>query len=1082
MAKKTKLIQMFRAAALMVALIFIGLHLGRHNTPVPIRGLLSFPQSRTSAISEKPLAIALGIVASSASGESNALHRATSDEILALRRAFMDEFMVKNADARASGVFMFGGHRVDTATPRRARGFAQPHDYETMGGLSPYVVLLKNRPESSDFNQIFGDVVLSSYVPPRGYVLLLSESQLARINGLDSVQQTFEITSEYKIDPFLAWLAEKAEIDAEIDVTIRLFDKADAVAVWDRLKEIGAELKPIKTFDGAQRFNGVAALSQVGPISQIGGVEWVEYRPEMKLNNNLAVLAPRMNVQQAWNDWGLAGEGQIVGHADTGLDTGDTNTLHLDMRGRVTGTATWNGRGAWNDQHLHGTHTAGSIIGNGSLSGGEIKGVAYQAHLFHQSIGTNAIGYLSLPDDLAFLFDEAARGGAYIHSDSWGDALFGLYSSFDEMVDTYVWGNQDFLPVFAAGNEGVDGYYSATNSYYLTHNGIVIPDRLTNGVIDSHSIGAPAMAKNVMAVGATESDRMSGSMSWRTWGSTWPTKYKTNPIKNDIVSIGIVSGGQYHQGMAAFSSRGPTYCGRIKPDVTAPGCDVLSTRYTVGSNYGWGTYAPNPRMYNYYGGTSMACPLAAGAATLVREHLVKREGITTPTAALVKAAMINGAKSIYPGQYGTNGFLEIPATSPNGVEGWGQVNVADALYAPGSGNLFIDRIVDGDLQTGYYGYLDIEIVSTNVPLKAVLVWADYPARPASAYNYELINDLDLLIETPSGTNYWGNGAVDGDQTNTVEKIVIAAPELGIYRVNIIAQNVMVLGSLPALAISGAIDGLQPIVVPQPIADTTPRENGYEAVAHIHSVFPFTVTNPVDFAWAVGDVNSATGGWTHVAVSAEEDGQTYATLIDGPLHPCEVYYVWDVPDALMPITNRFSIVPFEVTPGVVSQTFGYSGGVTNFSVSANTEWVVETTNSWINLMTAGGTNDGAVLYRVETNYVAMSRNGSIFVFGGDVTNAVAVLQTAWNKIPESPQLAQPVFSMSGGEVSVSFAGERNNTYILQGKVQLADPEWTDLETQTVYDNGVVTLTVDEFSGYEVLPDTAFFRIKATPLAE
>ena len=72
-------------------------------------------------------------------------------------------------------------------------------------------------------------------------------------------------------------------------------------------------------------------------------------------------------------------------------------------------------------------------------------------------------------------------------------------------------------------------------------------------------------------------------------------------------------------------------------------------------------------------------------------------------------------------------------------------------------------------------------------------------------------------------------------------------------------------------------------------------------------------------------------------------------------------------------------------------------------------------------------------------------------------------------------------MSGNQVSLSFMGERNITYTLQGKVALTDAEWIDLDTQTVYDNGVVTLIATAFPSYPSLPDTAFFRIKAVTLA-
>lgn len=159
------------------------------------------------------------------------------------------------------------------------------------------------------------------------------------------------------------------------------------------------------------------------------------------------------------------------------------------------------------------------------------------------------------------------------------------------------------------------------------------------------------------------------------------------PIARDYVSWSCDG---RRRGLAAFSSRGPTSDNRIKPEVVAPATDVVSCRTQVrGSTFGWGVYDKD---YVFAGGTSMATPLAAGAAALVREWLARSTVYTNPSAALVKAVLIGGAESLAPGQYGYGVRREIPGWTPNNAEGWGLVNVLNSL-APSNASVIC--IADG---------------------------------------------------------------------------------------------------------------------------------------------------------------------------------------------------------------------------------------------------------------------------------------------------------------------------------------------------------------------------------------------------
>jgi hypothetical protein len=241
----------------------------------------------------------------------------------------------------------------------------------------------------------------------------------------------------------------------------------------------------------------------------------------------------------------------------------------------------------------------------------QIQRCFLSARLVFQSVQDSAGSLGGLPDNLNDLFRAAFTNGARIHSDSWGAENAGYYDTDCRNLDMFVWSNRTMLIVVAAGNAGLDA-----NS---------------NGVVDLDSMDTPGVAKNCLTVGAAESDRP--EFSSYTWGSSWPTNFPANPVYSDEIS------GAYdntNQGMAAFSGRGPCDDGRIKPDIVAPGTDVISTRSKASTNVGWGVVSANTN-YLYMGGTSMATPLTAGAAGLARQWVTTTGGITNPSAALLKA-------------------------------------------------------------------------------------------------------------------------------------------------------------------------------------------------------------------------------------------------------------------------------------------------------------------------------------------------------------------------------------------------------------------------------------------------------------
>jgi len=205
-------------------------------------------------------------------------------------------------------------------------------------------------------------------------------------------------------------------------------------------------------------------------------------------------------------------------------------------------------------------------------------------------------------------------------------------------------------------------------------------------------------------------------------------------------------------------------------------------------------------------GTSMSCPLAAGSAALVRQYY--REGWYptgtkiaangwSPSAALIKATLINGAIA-------TGG-----TAIPNTREGWGQLHLENSLYF--SGDTINTAVVDnanGLLTNNYIEYQYSVVAGTR--LKISLVWTDYPGNPTAAKM--LVNDLNLLVTVPGGTQYRGNVFSGGwsttggsyDVLNNVECVYIQTPTAGVYTIRITGAAIACGPQNYALVVSGAL--------------------------------------------------------------------------------------------------------------------------------------------------------------------------------------------------------------------------------------------------------------------------------------
>ncbi|MGB9803633.1 S8 family serine peptidase, partial [Desulfofundulus sp.] len=281
---------------------------------------------------------------------------------------------------------------------------------------------------------------------------------------------------------------------------------------------------------------------------------------------------------------GLNGAGQVVALADSGLGTGDLENPHPDLKDVPGQKPKVIMLKSWS-----GRAKADDPVGHGTHMAATIAGTGAASGGQFAGLAPGASlyfegildknGEIDPPADLAALFRPAYAAAARIHVDGWGSPV-NAYLSSAARIDAFVRQNPDFLVVVGAGNGGPG----------------------------AGTITAEANSKNALVVGASESVRPS-----------------FGPASDNAGEV------------ASFSSRGPARDGRIRHDLVAPGTGIISARSPLVK----GNFQANPQ-YTRLQGTSMAAAVAGGAAALLRQYF-QQQGVKSPSAALLKAALINGA-------------------------------------------------------------------------------------------------------------------------------------------------------------------------------------------------------------------------------------------------------------------------------------------------------------------------------------------------------------------------------------------------------------------------------------------------------
>ncbi len=311
-------------------------------------------------------------------------------------------------------------------------------------------------------------------------------------------------------------------------------------------------IREMSTYPFVTRIQRVASIGRIDPLEpaeggKAGREDRYQVSGSLDYGPSLGQLE-QINVP-AVHDSGYSGSGVIVMMLDTGYYKDHESLVSLDVIAEwdfiFNDGETQNEPEDVSNQHDHGTATWSAL---GGYMPGQLIGPAY-----------NASFLLAKTEDLRS--ETPAEEDNYVAALEWGDSLGVDIASASLAYLDFDTGYPDYTYEDLDGNTAV----ISVAIDEAARRGILVCNAASNNGPEFGTIWTPADADSMIACGAVDPDGM----------------------------------------ITDFSSRGPTFDGRIKPEVVARGSGTYAA-----SSYGG---------YGWFGGTSLSTPLVGGSAALVLE-------------------------------------------------------------------------------------------------------------------------------------------------------------------------------------------------------------------------------------------------------------------------------------------------------------------------------------------------------------------------------------------------------------------------------------------------------------------------------